>query len=56
MPNKNGISYGIRTRVDALRRRSPRPLDEGDIHNDKYHILIINVNFKKNYQLMWVFY
>ena len=26
----NGVSYGIRTRVAAVRGRCPRPLDEGD--------------------------
>lgn len=26
-----GIPYGIRTRVTALRRQRPRPLDERDI-------------------------
>lgn len=26
-----GVSYGIRTRVAAVRGRCPRPLDEGDI-------------------------
>lgn len=26
----NGVPYGIRTRVAAVRGRRPRPLDEGD--------------------------
>ena len=26
----DGVSYGIRTRVAALKERSPRPLDDGD--------------------------
>ncbi len=28
--NKFGVSYGIRTRVAAVRGQCPRPLDEGD--------------------------
>ena len=29
--NNNGVPYGIRTRVPAVRGQRPRPLDEGDM-------------------------
>ncbi len=29
--SKNGVPYGIRTRVAAVKGRCPRPLDERDI-------------------------
>ncbi len=32
---KNGVPYGIRTRVIAVKGRYPRPLDEGDIKKTK---------------------
>lgn len=46
--NKNGVPNGTRTRVAALKGRSPRPLDDGDAHRSsiiakRNHILDENL-------------
>ena len=41
----NGVPYGVRTRVTAVRGRCPRPLDEGDkyvlaLSSSDYHMTV----------------